>query len=89
MSRALTVEAGGKKGAVQRTLSIAVAGKLVAAREEGLPEELLRVMDTAKAAAQKLIHLAHGGSEIMATISVQEDPIRGWNVSVLVDVTDR
>lgn len=87
MSRSILVEAGARKGGAPRALKKAVDASLDDAREAAAPAAMIRAMETAKVAANKLISVAPGGSVVQVRIAVQEDAFGDWNVSLLVDVT--
>lgn len=72
------------KGAAPRVLRRKV--REVEAAIGSAAAELLRGLESA---ANKIIARAPRGAEIAVQISVEDDPLGGWNGHVVVDVTPR
>jgi hypothetical protein len=91
MSRTITIEILAKKGAAHRALRAAVDEKRAAieampASADPMPEAMLRTLESAHVAANKLISAAGQGDQVALQIHIQETPLGGFNASVMIDV---
>lgn len=77
------ITARGKKGAAPRELH----REIRALEGKGVPAGAVAALRKGQIAANKIIPMADRGSDIHVQLAAEDDPLGGWSVSVLVDVS--
>lgn len=86
MSRSIPIRIVAKKGAAPRVLKVELDRTREALTGQDVPAGMLRALDAAQTAANKLITAAQRSDQVEVSISIVDTPLGGWGATVMVDV---